>query len=176
MAPTNQVLRATTAFFSLLTDAGEMPAIVRPRECFVREVQVHPSITDRTEAGGNCAGREAAWRATRGERAIRRKTNSIRPCRLASLRLNGEAQTRGNGKPVTLRVGDKAMAGVVRWLEAESLEGGAHEVERPARQQGDVPGRVGHTHRRRAGVRASIVASKPGNAGGAKGGRKVETP
>jgi hypothetical protein len=27
----------------------------------------------------------------------------------------------------------------------------------------------------RAGVRALIVASKPGNAGGAKGGRKVET-
>jgi hypothetical protein len=29
--------------------------------------------------------------------------------------------------------------------------------------------------RPRAGVRASIVAVKPGNAGGAKGGRKVET-
>jgi hypothetical protein len=28
---------------------------------------------------------------------------------------------------------------------------------------------------RRAGVRALVVAMKPGNAGGAKGGRKVET-
>jgi len=27
------------------------------------------------------------------------------------------------------------MAGAVRWLEAESLEGATHEVVRPARQQ-----------------------------------------
>ena len=140
---------------------------MRPRVCIVREVKIHPRRTYRPVVGGNCADREAAWGATRGERAIRRKTNSIRPCCLASHRWTGEAATRANGKPITLMVGAKAMTGAVRWLEAESREGGAHEVERPARKQG--------AQARRAGVRASIVASKPGNAGGAKGGRKVET-
>jgi hypothetical protein len=147
--------------------AGLDPAIVRPQACFVREVQVHPRRPYRPEARGNCADREAAWGATRGERAIRRRTNSIRPRRLASLRWNGEAPTRANGKPTTLTAGVKAMAGAARWLETESLEGGTRDVERPARQQG--------AQAHRAGVRTLIVAVKPGNAGGAKGCRKVET-
>ena len=142
-------------------------AIVRPRAYSVREVQVRPRRTYRPEARGNCADREAAWGATRGERAIRRMTNSIRPCRLASLRWKGEAQTRANGRPVTLMVGVKAMTGAVRWLETESLEGGTREVERPGRPQG--------AQAHRTGVRPPIVARKPGNAGGAKGWRKVET-
>ena len=46
-------------------------------------------------------------------------------------------------------------------------------------KQGDLhseqPGRVAMTSKvRRAGVRASVVARKPGNAGGAKGRRKME--
>lgn len=48
--------------------------------------------------------------------------------------------------------------------------------------QGDLPGSKRSslspekdTKSRRAGVRASIVAKKPGNSGGAKGRRKVET-
>ena len=150
---------------------GRRPAIVRPRVCFVREVQVHPRRTYRPEVGGNCADREAVWGATRDEAAIRRNTNSIRPCRLASLRWKGEAQTRASGKSVTLMVGAKAMAGAVRWLETESHEGGAHEVERPVRQWDG--GTVGEADR--AGVREPIVAMKLGNAGGAKGCRKVET-
>ena len=106
---------------------------MRPRVCFVREVKVHPRSTYRPEAGGNCVNREGPWGATRGEAAIRRNTNSIRQYRLASLRWKGEVQTRASGKPVTLMVGAKAMAGAVRWLETESQEGGTHEVERPAR-------------------------------------------
>lgn len=94
-------------------------------------------------------------------------TNSIRPVRLASLRLEGEAPTCASGKPRTLRVGAKAVVGAERWLETESLEGGARDVERPVWQQG--------ARAHRAGVRASIVAGNPGNAGGAKGCRKVET-
>ncbi len=126
---------------------------MRPRVCFVREVQVHPRRTYRPEVGGNCVDREAAWGATRGEQAIRRNTNSIRPCRLVSLRWKGEAQTRAIGKPVTLMVGAKAMAGAVRWLETESQEGETHEVERPAWQwDGGTGGEVD-----RAGVRALIV-------------------
>ena len=63
-------------------------------------------------------------------------TNSIRPFRLASLRCDGEAQTRASGKPKTLRVGAKAVVGAEWWLETESPEGEARDVERPARQQG----------------------------------------
>ena len=61
----------------------------------------------------------------------------------------------------------KAIVGSVGWLEAEWSEGQAHEAERPARTRRALT--------RRAGVRAPIVASKPGNSGGAKGCRKVET-
>jgi len=69
----------------------------------------------------------------------------------------------------------KAVMGSVGWLEAEWSEGQAHEAERPARVQAEfiVPDK--DTKSRRAGVRAPIVASKPGNSGGAKGCRKVET-
>jgi hypothetical protein len=80
---------------------------------FVREVQVHPRRADRPEAEGNCVLREGAWGATGGERAIRRTTNAIRPCRLASHLANGEAQTRMSGKPATLRDGAK------RWRERQ---------------------------------------------------------
>lgn len=38
--------------------------------------------------------------------------------------------------------------------------------------QGDLPGASGES--RRAGVRGAIVALKPGNAGGAKGSRKMD--
>jgi hypothetical protein len=155
---------------------GDDPGIVRPQACPVREVQVRPGRTDRPEARGNCVDRGAAWGATRGERAIRRRTNSIRPCRLASLRCSGEARTRASGKPTTLMDGAKAVMGAARWLETESPQGRARDVERPARQQGEAPGEPkAQQTPHRAGVRAPIVAAKPGNAGGAKGGRKMET-
>ena len=56
--------------------------------------------------------RETGWGATEGERAIRRMTNSIRPCRLASQRWNGEAQTRDEREACDAdRTGDKAIEG-----------------------------------------------------------------
>ena len=75
-------------------------------------------------------------------------TNSIRPFRLVSLRCRGEAQTRASGKPPTLRVGAKAIVGAEWWLETESLEGEAGDVERPAREQGAQarPGGSQSTH------------------------------
>jgi len=55
----------------------------------------------------------------------------------------------------------------VRWLETEGFVGQERDAARPVwRQQARGQG---------TGVRALIVALKPGNAGGAKGGRKVET-
>ncbi len=51
-------------------------------------------------------------------------------------------------------------------MEAEWSEGQAHEAERPARTR--------RPSGRRAGVRGAIVATKPGNAGGAKGSREMD--
>src|SRR4051812_21176849 len=56
--------------------------------------------------------------------------------------------------------------GHIMWLRTGCLEGRAEQAERPARGPA--------SYRRGAGVRALIVALKPGNAGGAKGCRKVE--
>ena len=99
--------------------------------------------------------------------------NSIRPDRPVSLRSKGETRTRDEREARGAEgLGDKATAGAVWWLETEGSEGQAHEVRRPARGKGiEEPER----HILRAGVRAPIVATKPGNAGGAKGCRKVET-
>jgi hypothetical protein len=58
-------------------------------------------------------------------------------------------------------------------LEAEWSDGQAHETERPAGTRRvfmiDTVRRARH-----AGVRGAIGASKPGNAGGAKGSRKMD--
>ncbi len=105
-----------------------------------------------------------------GERAIRRMTNSIRPYRLASLRCKGEALPARAGARDAEGLGEKAVPGAVRWLETEGSEGRLREVRRPARRKRYRP-----RHGPRAGVRAPVVAMKPGNAGGAKGCRKVET-
>jgi len=69
----------------------------------------------------------------------------------------------------------KAIVEQVGWLETEWSDDQAHEAERPARVPAgfNVPDQ--DTKSRRAGVRAPIVATKPGNAGGAKGRREVET-
>jgi hypothetical protein len=66
----------------------------------------------------------------------------------------------------------KAITGPAGWLEAEWSDGQTHETERPARDQAVF---MRDPKSLRAGVRASIVALKPGNAGGAKGRREVET-
>ena len=83
-----------------------------------------------------------------------------------------------SGKPSTL-TGQvaKRSAGAVWCLETESPEGAVREAKRPARPiaGGVVESRVSWRPRPRAGVRVPIVALKPGNVGGAKGGRKVET-
>ena len=51
---------------------------------------------------------------------------------------------------------------------------GDGRLRRPDTLSGETCARPA-SFRRGAGVRALIVALKPGNAGGAKGGRKVET-
>ena len=66
----------------------------------------------------------------------------------------------------------KRSSGAARWLETEGFEGQRREAGRPARR---ARGRRAVRPPPRAGARALVVALKPGNAGGAKGCRKVET-
>jgi hypothetical protein len=103
------------------------------------------------------------------------QVNSIRPLRVASLQAIGEARTGAIWRPVTLRGSVlKRSRDAGGWLESEWSEGLAHEAERPARVQAVfiVPDR--DTKSRRAGVRTPIVASNPGNSGGAKGRREMD--
>ena len=101
--------------------------------------------------------------------------NSIRPYRLASLRSKGEAQTPPDGGEAhgAEGLGVKATKGAGRWLETEGWEGGMREARRPAWAASGHKKPQGHAPQ--AGVTALIVAMKPGNAGGAKGCRKMET-
>jgi hypothetical protein len=102
-------------------------------------------------------------------------TNSIRPYRLVSLRSKGEAQTLPDGGEAhgAEGLGAKATRGAGRWLETEGSEGGMREARRPAWVASGHKKPEGRA--RQAGVTALIVAMKPGNAGGAKGCRKMET-
>jgi hypothetical protein len=95
------------------------------------------------------------------------KVNSIRPSRVASLQAKGEAQTGASRMPPTLR-GSVSK----RW---EGRGGGWRRNGRTAlhRTQRDLRGPDG-ARARHAGVRGAIVARKPGNAGGAKGSRKMD--
>jgi len=116
-------------------------------------------------AEGNCAmatsGGEQPEAEVRSQIGLLRPVNSIRWLRGASLRRKGEA-CRENGKPRTARGlsmldrgqrsygwSENALKGT--WMKIRDRRGGLS----------------------RAGVRALIVALKPGNAGGAKGRRKV---
>jgi hypothetical protein len=101
--------------------------------------------------------------------------NSIRPYRLASLRSKGEAQTsvRAGEADGAEGLGDKAAIGAGRWLETEGSEGRLREAGRPRPSPGQAL--LASKPVGRAGVTAPIVAMKPGNAGGAKGCRKMET-
>ena len=105
---------------------------------------------------------------------MRTMRNSIRPYRLASLRHNGEAQT--------LPAGGEAHGAEGLGVKATmGADGGWRQSARKADcvKQGDLRGckraEEAVRPRPRAEVRAPVVAMKPGNAGGAKGCRKMET-
>jgi|SRR5277367_3171840 len=158
--------------------AGRVPAIVRPQACHIREVKVpfrdtcFRSVADRNcvivrwcgeqrEANGPSVvaqtrfGR-ADWRASDGKVKPRPVMNGKPPT------LTGQV-TKRSGE----RWGDwRRRARKVRPVKWRDLRG----VEQGMCARSSRP----HAHPR-AGVRALIVAMKPGNAGGAKGCRKVET-
>jgi hypothetical protein len=67
----------------------------------------------------------------------------------------------------------KATTGADRWLGTECSEGQTRDTKRSAGTREAFMCRKPGTKSRPAEVRAFIVALKPGNAGGAKGRRKV---
>src|SRR2546423_183936 len=116
---------------------------------------------DRWAVEGNCVAAMRGGEQPETESWSRTKVNSIRHAKRASLLGKGEA-CRASGEPVTVR--ELPRLETDRFGCGWSGNGwkGAWDKWRARRD------RLKH-----AGVRGSIVARKPGNAGGAKGPRKV---
>ena len=116
-------------------------------------------------AGGNCAaamqGGEQPEAEVRSQIGQRRPVNSIRPVRWASLRAMGEA-CRVSGEPRT--------AQGLSMLDRGRRKGSWSEN---ARKGTGMTIRDRHGRLTCAGVRALIVAMKPGNSGEARERRKV---
>jgi len=110
---------------------------------------------------GNCVAARRGGEQPETEGRSRTKVNSIRHVRRASLLARGEA-CRVSGKPVTALTLSKLATGRLGcgWSEND-----------PKRAWDKWRSRRGELSR--DGVRGSIVAMKPVNAGGAKGPRKV---
>lgn len=120
------------------------------------------------EAGGNCAvatpGGEQPEAKVRSQTGLPRLVNPIRPVRWARLLVMCEA-CRASGEPRTAQSLSKLDRGRRKGSWGENASKGAWMT-------------MGDRRRRltdRAGVRAPIRARKPGNAGGAKERRKVNT-
>ena len=113
---------------------------------------------------GNCVAARRGGEQPETEGRSRTKVNSIRHVRRASLLGKGEA-CRGSGKSVTALTLSKLATGRLGcgWSEND-----------PKRAWDKWRSRRGELSR--DGVRGSIVAMKPVNAGGAKGPRKVNAP
>ena len=117
------------------------------------------------EAGGNCVaarrGGEQPEANVRSQTVVPTMVNSIRPWSTASLLAKGEA-CRESGEPATAQSLSMLDAGVERGGWSGNAGKGSWLKIRERR------GRLTC-----GAVRALIVATKPGNAGGAKGRRKV---
>ena len=97
------------------------------------------------------------------------QVNTIRPGTWTSPRGNGE---------VFLRMASDALLQEPRFLEHGGSAGafqvvGGSRLEKGSAREDGRPDRKDHRRRCWSGVRAAIGAVKPGNAGGAKGGRKA---
>src|SRR3954454_15349827 len=95
------------------------------------------------------------------------QVNSIRPSRAASLQAKGEAQTGTSRMPPTLRGSVSKRWGGRGGGWSRNGRTALHTTQRDLRG----PDRA---HARRAGVRGTRGATKPGNAGGAKGPREMD--
>lgn len=147
--------------------AGQAHGLESPCQCVHEtmnsECESHYLRGDRDcgAVEGNCVAARRGGEQPETEGRSRTKVNSIRHVRRASLLARGEA-CRVSGKPVTALMLSKLATGRLGcgWSEND-----------PKRAWDKWRSRRGELSR--DGVRGSIVAMKPVNAGGAKGPRKV---
>ena len=130
----------------------------------VCESHNHAGGKDRHAVGGNCVAARRGGEQPETEDWSRTKVNSIRQVQRASLLGKGEA-CRASGESVPVQGLPKLETGRCKcgWS--------GNDLKGPWDKWRDRPG---CQERSPAGVRASIVAKKPGNAGGAKGRRKTK--
>ena len=153
----------------------EAPWVTRPEAVDCASVSVQgqggasPPQVDalRPVTDGNRVAARRGGKQPEVNRQSATQVNSIRPSRAASLQSNGEAQTGMSRMSPTLR-GSVSK----RW---GGRGGGWRRNGRTAQHttQRDLRG-PDRARARRAGVRGTIVAPKPGNAGGAKGPREMD--
>ena len=127
----------------------------------VCESQNLPGGRNLGAAEGNCVAAMRGGEQPEAEGRSQTKVNSIRRTNRASPLGKGEA-CRASGEPVTAQTLPRLETGRLGCGWSGNDRKGAWDKWRDRRE--------GLT---RVGVRGSIVASKPGNAGGAKGPRKV---
>jgi len=159
---------------------GHRP-LVRLKWCGDRVVQVHSLAVKNGEVPErNCvvATRGGEQRNGNDQSVARPRKGTTKQTRFgrrrrASLLANGEAWARASGEEPRRRPPPR-LGAPRRWLETEWSAVTAQESGRPPREprRSSCWQRSGRTAR--DGVRASIGATKRGNARGAKGRRKVE--
>ena len=143
------------------------------------ECEIHIPSADRKSvaAGGNCVaamrGGEQPEAEVRSQIGLPRPVNSIRWLRGASLRSKGEA-CRASGEPQTTRGLSMLDCGPSSYGWSENVRKGACMKIRELVGQDGVHDSFAFPKSRPPAVRASIVATKPSNVGGAKGRRKRE--
>ena len=123
-----------------------------------------PGDRDREAAEGNCVAARRGGEQPEAEGWSRTKVNSIRHVSRASLLGKGEA-CRASGEPDTVQELSQLKSGRLGCGWSGNDWKGAWDKWRDR-----------HGWLIRVGVRGSIVAMKPSNAGGAKGPRKVNAP
>ena len=129
------------------------------------ESHYHTGGNNRSAVGGNCVAARRGGEQPETEDWSRTKVNSIRHVQRASLLAKGEA-CRDSGESVPVQGLPILETGRCRcgWSGNDPKRAWDKWRERPgSRREGLVAGR------------AFIVATKPGNAGGAKGRRKMKT-
>ena len=139
-----------------------------PRPCVLKNMNsAYEKTTFRVaaspeEAQGNCAVARPGGEQPAARTWSRTKVNSIQCIRLANLRAKGEAcRATGASHPAqTLPMPERD-----RRVHGWSGNGFKSAWNKRRSRRGSL---------KRGGVRAVIVAMKPGNAGGAKGRRKVD--
>ena len=129
------------------------------------ESLIPPEASNGRAAEGNCVAVRRGGEQLEADPRSQRQVNTIRPFKATSLLATGEVGSFWSilgASHLSLKVRSWALGG--GWCEnAVKVSCGSNEIWRQQESSKRTPSEV----------RAVIVASKPGNSGGAKGGRKA---